>query len=103
MPCFKSKTNSTMNIQHQESDSKGEFFMEDNGTRIAEMTYSKAGSDKIIIDHTEVTDEGRGKGLGKQLVKRGVEFARENELTVLPLCPFAKSIIQKTPEFQDVL
>ncbi|MDR9417458.1 MAG: GNAT family N-acetyltransferase [Gracilimonas sp.] len=92
-----------MNIQHQESDSKGEFFMEDNGTRIAEMTYSKAGSDKIIIDHTEVTDEGRGKGLGKQLVKRGVEFARENELTVLPLCPFAKSIIQKTPEFQDVL
>jgi predicted GNAT family acetyltransferase len=45
----------------------------------------------------------RGTGAGKELVKAGVEFARENDLTVLPLCPFAKAIIDKTPEFQDVL
>jgi predicted GNAT family acetyltransferase len=92
-----------MEIQHRSTESKGEFFIEKNGKRIAEMTYSKAGTARIIIDHTEVSDEGRGKGLGKKLVKEGVEFARENDLKIIPLCPFAKAIIQKTPEFQDVL
>ncbi|HET8866130.1 MAG TPA: GNAT family N-acetyltransferase [Gracilimonas sp.] len=92
-----------MQIQHKTTETKGAFFIEKDGKRIAEMTYSKAGKTKIIIDHTEVSDEGRGKGYGKQLVKEGVEFARENDLKIMPLCPFAKAIIQKTPEFQDVL
>lgn len=92
-----------MEIQHRSTESKGEFFIEKDGKHIAEMTYSKAGETKIIIDHTEVSDAGRGHGLGKQLVKSGVEFARENDLKIMPLCPFAKAIIQRTPEFQDVL
>jgi predicted GNAT family acetyltransferase len=92
-----------MEIQHRSTESKGKFFIEKDGKRIAEMTYSKAGETKIIIDHTEVSDAGRGKGYGKQLVKEGVEFARENDLKIMPLCPFAKAIIHKTPEFQDVL
>lgn len=92
-----------MDIQHKESDTKGEFFIEKDGDRIAEMTYSKAGEHKIIIDHTEVFDEGRGKGYGKKLVKHGVQFARDNDLKILPLCPFAKSIIMKYDDMKDVL
>ena len=67
------------------------------------MTYSWAGDDKFIIDHTEVDEEYGGKGLGKDLVKAGVEYAREKNVKVIPLCPFAKKVIAKTPEFQDVL
>ncbi|WP_103664847.1 GNAT family N-acetyltransferase [Gracilimonas amylolytica] len=92
-----------MDIMHQETDHKGEFFIEKEGERIAEMTYSKAGSDKIIIDHTEVFEVGRGKGYGKKLVKHGVQFARDNDLKVMPLCPFAKAIIMKDESLQDVL
>lgn len=92
-----------MEIQHRSTDSKGEFFIEKDGDRIAEMTYSKAGKDKIIIDHTQVFDEGRGKGYGKKLVKHGVEFARENDLKIIPLCPFAKAIITKDDNLKDVL
>ncbi len=92
-----------MEIKHEENERKGAFFVERDGERLAEMTYSKAGKSRIIIDHTEVDDSLRGEGIGKQLVEKGVNFARENELTVLPLCPFAKAIIDKTPEYQDVL
>ncbi|MCL4157785.1 UNVERIFIED_CONTAM: hypothetical protein GTU68_026096 [Idotea baltica] len=67
------------------------------------MTYSKAGESRIIIDHTEVSDELRGQGAGKQLVMEAVEFARENKLSILPLCPFAKSVFQKVKEIRDVL
>lgn len=92
-----------MDIQHQSTDSKGEFFIEKNGERIAEMTYTKDGEDKIIIDHTEVFDAGRGKGYGKKLVKQGVQFARDHNLKVMPLCPFAKAIITKDESLKDVL
>ncbi|MDZ7807103.1 MAG: GNAT family N-acetyltransferase [Gracilimonas sp.] len=92
-----------MDIQHRSSDTKGEFFIEKDGKHIAEMTYSKAGGDKIIIDHTEVFNSGRGKGYGKKLVEHGVQFAKENNLKILPLCPFAKAIIMKDDDLKDVL
>jgi hypothetical protein len=67
------------------------------------MTYSKAGDNLIIIDHTEVSDALRGTGAGKKLVTAAVENAHKNGLKILPLCPFAKSVFDKTPEFADVL
>lgn len=92
-----------MDIQHEQSTSKGAFYIEENGARLAEMTYSKAGDALIIIDHTEVSDALRGKGAGKQLVSAAVDHARKNNLKILPLCPFAKSMFEKVKEFQDVL
>ncbi len=44
-----------------------------------------------------------GKGFGKKMVTKAVEFAREKGIKILPLCPFAKSVFDKTPEFRDVL
>lgn len=66
------------------------------------MTYSKAGSERIIIDHTEVSDEARGEGLGKMLVYEAVQYAREHGLNILPLCPFARSVFSKNPDLRDV-
>ena len=67
------------------------------------MTYSKAGADKIIIDHTEVSEELKGQGAGKKLVVAAVEKARKEGFKILPLCPFAKATIQKDASLQDVL
>ena len=67
------------------------------------MTFVFAGEDKIIIDHTEVNEGNNGKGYGKMMVAKAVEFARRKNIKIIPLCPFAKSVIDKTPEFQDVL
>lgn len=92
-----------MNIQHKDGDSKGSFFIEEGGEVIAEISYSKAGSDKIIIDHTEVTEERRGEDIGKSLVEHTVKYARDNDLKVIPLCSFAKSVIEQDESLQDVL
>ncbi len=91
-----------MNIQHEETDTKGAFFIEEEGVRVAEMTYSKNGDYRIIIDHTEVSESQKGKGLGKQLVYHSAEFARENNLKVLPLCPFARRVYQRNKDLHDV-
>jgi len=66
-----------MQIQFEQSDSKGSFYVEDNGERLANMTFSKAGNNLIIIDHTEVSDSLRGKNVGKQLVAAAVECPKK--------------------------
>lgn len=91
-------------IQQSESGTHGAFFVERDGARVAEMTYSKTPDGKrLIIDHTDVSESLKGQGVGKQLVAAAVAWARRDGLTVMPLCPFAKATFDKTPEFQDVL
>lgn len=92
-----------MNVQHRESGTKGAFYVAQNGRQLAEMTYVWAGKERIIIDHTEVSDELRGQGAGRQLVAAAVDFARERSIRILPLCPFARSVFSRVPEFRDVL
>jgi uncharacterized protein len=92
-----------MDIKLEQSQSKGSFYVEENGVRLAEMTFSKAGDSKIIIDHTEVSDALRGSGAGLKLVAAGVEHARKNNLKIIPLCPFAKSVFDRRAEYRDVL
>jgi len=92
-----------MEIKFEESATKGAFYHEENGERLAEMTFSKAGDKLLIIDHTEVSEKLKGKGAGKQLVTASVEYARNKGIKILPLCPFAKSVFDKTPDFNDVL
>ena len=92
-----------MQIQFEQSESKGAFYIELNGKRLAEMVFSRAGENLLIIDHTDVSDELRGTGAGKKLVTEAVEYARQNNIKIIPLCPFAKSVFDRTPEFADVL
>ncbi len=90
-------------IQHEETESKGSYFVEVEGKKVGEMTYSKAGTDRIIIDHTEIDDSMRGTGLGKKMVKRAVADARKKKISIVPLCPFARSVFDKNEDLRDVL
>jgi predicted GNAT family acetyltransferase len=92
-----------MEIKHKEADKKGEFYIEENGEILAKMTYVWAGNDRIIIDHTEVDDKLRGKGAGKLMVYKAVEFAKERKIKIVPLCPFAKSVFDKEEKLRLVL
>lgn len=92
-----------MELKQHNTEKNGYFYIEENGKTLAIMTYVYAGEHKFIIDHTEVKEGGEGKGLGKKLVFAAVEFARSKGYTILPLCPFAKSLFDKLPEWSDVL
>jgi uncharacterized protein len=89
-------------IAHERSGHRGAFVWQTDGKRLAEMTYTVAGS-RVIIDHTHVDDSLRGKGVGAQLVQAAVQFARAENVRLMPLCPYAKSVFDKTPEYVDVL
>jgi len=91
-----------MDIKHEERDSRGSFYIEQDGKRLGEMVY-RMSHNVMIIEHTEVSESLKGKGAGKQLVATAVTYARQNNLKVKPLCSFAKSIFDRVTEYQDVL
>ena len=66
------------------------------------MTYTVAGT-RVIIDHTQMDESLRGTGTGKKLVHAAVEWARKENARLMPLCPFARSVFDKTPGYSDVL
>ncbi len=92
-----------MEIKQIEEGQRGYFIALDNETEAGRITYTFAGGTKIILDHTEVNDAYRGQSIGKKILMGIVNYAREKHIKILPLCPFAKSVFDRTPEIGDVL
>lgn len=92
-----------MEVKNTNNAQNGMFFIEENGNQLAFMSYTFLGSEKFTIDHTVVNPGNEGKGLGKQLVQAAVDYARARHLKILPLCPYAKSVFDKTEAYNDVL
>ena len=93
----------TFDVQHVPAPPRGAFVIERDGRRLGEMTYVRAGAQRIIIDHTFVDDALRGTGAGKRLVEAAVAWARAEQLKVIPLCPFAKATFERDESLRDVL
>jgi predicted GNAT family acetyltransferase len=66
------------------------------------LTYRRF-PDRFIIDHTEVPEPLEGKGLAAMLASSALDFARENHLRVVPLCPYVSHFLRKHPEYQDLV
>jgi predicted GNAT family acetyltransferase len=92
-----------MEIKQTDNGKTGLFYIEIDGERVAEMDYSWSGTDRILVTHTEVSDVLKGKGAGKQLVAKSVEFAREKGIKIVPLCSFARRVFDTVKEYGDVL
>jgi len=90
-------------ITEERGAAKGRYSAAAPDMPEAELTYSIAGERLIIVDHTSVPDEWRGKGVGKALVERVVLDSRKRGVKIVPLCPFAKAQIERHPEWRDVL
>lgn len=92
-----------MTIQHKTDGRHGMFYVEDEEDIAAEMIYNSTSKNQMIIEHTEVDASLRGQNVGIELVHAGVEYARHHGMKIIPLCPFAKKVLDKKVEWQDVL
>lgn len=93
-----------MEIKQVDDGKKGKFFIEIEGTLEAEMTYTYAGKENIIFDHTKVNEKLKGQGVGYKLVDAAVGFMRANNIKAIPLCPFVAAVFKKKHEvYKDVL
>jgi len=81
------------------------FYKNDeNENLICEILYSIEDSGMISIDSTFVNDDYRGQGIAAQLVDRVVEMARAENKKIIPICPFAKGMLERNSSlYADVI
>lgn len=87
-----------MDIKHENN----RFYYEKDSEELAFLTYQPNG-DVLTVDHTEVSPQLEGQGIGKKLVGSVVQYARDQGKKIDAQCPFASGVIDKTPEYQDIL
>jgi len=92
-----------LEIQQQEHDGRGAFFVEGADGRLAELIYARPSSETAFIEHTEVSKALAGQGVGKRLVEAAVTWARQTGTKLVVLCPFARTVFDRNPGLRDVL
>lgn len=68
----------------------------------AVLVYEKDGH-LIRLVHTEVPQSLEGQGVGSKLVSAVLRFAQENNLKVVPLCPFVARYVKRHPEYSTIV
>ena len=95
----------SIEIRHEDDGKRGaHFVVGEGGERLAEMTYVRAGTKRIIVDHTHVDESRRGEGVGDRLLEATAEMARREGLLIVATCPFASARLARDRErYADVL
>jgi len=91
-----------LQIRHEEADGRGAFFIDVNGQRVALQTYRRVDAGHVVINHTQVDDSLRGRGVARRLLDASVGWARETGTRMGATCPYAKAQFEKDPSLGDV-
>lgn len=89
-------------IKREDKENTGCFVLYEDNTPAGEVTFYSDGENKIVLDHTGVNQQFGGKGYAKQLVMKVVEYARENNLKIVPVCSYAKRVFNSDESLNDV-
>jgi uncharacterized protein len=65
--------------------------------QLAELIYRKNGN-RLVLIHTEVPAELGGHGIAGRLVQAAIGKANASGMTIVPLCPYARSWLERHPD-----
>ena len=86
-------------IKHNQENHRFEVHLDGH---IGYMSYVLSEC-VIEYNHTIVPKALGGRGIGTEVVKYGLAYARVKHLQVKPTCSFVAAFIEKNPVFQDLL
>ena len=85
------------------SKGHGTFELTIDGKPQGHLVYTVAGGQTVEIDYVEVDPSLRGQGMGKRLIDAAVDWARLDGRKVQPLCSYARAVMTRSKEYDDVL
>ena len=68
--------------------------------QISVLEY-KFKNHRLFLTHTEVPTALERHGLGTKLTHAALEYARQNGLSVVAICPFVQEYVSSHPEYQS--
>jgi predicted GNAT family acetyltransferase len=81
---------------------RGEYRLRVDGAEAGELSHRTDATVRTFT-HTGVRPAFEGHGLAAQLVRRGLDDARAEGLTIVPQCPYVRGYIDKHPEYRDLV
>ncbi|HAQ34454.1 MAG: N-acetyltransferase [Maricaulis sp.] len=94
---------SNLDVRHEQGETRGRFVIDLEDGAEAELTYSRAGTDRWIADHTGVPRAYEGRGIASQLTRALVAEARTSGVKIVPLCPYIAAWFRKHPGESDLI
>ena len=80
----------------------GAFYLYEDDKKMGEMVVS-IRDNKLTVYHTEVDPAAAGKGFAGLLLAEMIKYVRDNNLIVVPLCPYVHGQFKKHPDtYQDI-
>lgn len=94
-----------MKYENNRSGNGGYFTLNNaDSEEIGRLTYTIFPDDhKLIISFVLVHAKFEGRGMGKYLVQEAIKFARENNWKVYPHCSYARSVMNRMNDVEDIL
>ena len=90
-----------MNSEVKIDKDKNKFFTFVEGHE-AYLDFTIDGN-VIDFEHTYTSRELRGRGIAPDVVKFGFEYAKENNLKVIPSCPYIHTFLEKNEQYKELL
>src|SRR4029078_7118585 len=69
---------------------------------IAFIQYKLDGNLLFLI-HTGVPPVLEGKGAGRAIGQKALQYAKDNHYKIVPLCPFVQSYLKRHKEWNDII
>ena len=57
----------------------------------------------VVLTHTDVDRAFEGRGYGSRLISGALDDIRARGLSVVPVCPFVRSYIERHPGYADLV
>jgi predicted GNAT family acetyltransferase len=92
-----------LTIEREELNGTHEFVLRMDGERFGFLEFTRPDTGVMCIEHVEVALELRSAGLGQQLVQKAVAFAKDAGLRVVPICSYARAVIERDPALRAAL
>lgn len=86
-------------VRHNHAEHRFEITVDG---RLAVADY-ELGDGRMVMTHTFVPSELRGKGLAEKVVRAALDYARRENLKVVPACSYVQVFIERNVEFKSLL
>jgi len=90
---------SEQQVVNNEAEQRFEIWV---GENVGYIDY-KLGVGSINLTHTEVSPALEGKGISGKVAAAALDYARDNNLSVIPSCPYIATYIKRHPEYQSLV
>ncbi|MBN9313676.1 MAG: GNAT family N-acetyltransferase [Chryseobacterium sp. 39-10] len=93
-----------MKYTNNKSGNGGIITLDNDQEEIGRLTYTIFPEEsKLVISFVLVHPAFEGRGMGKYLVEEAIRFARKNNWKVYPHCSYARSVMRRMKDVEDIL